>query len=129
MRLFLIATLLLSAPLHGAQAQLESCKVLKVVDDNVFEEGLSTHEYPDIDVTRTTKGLEVSVGAMRDWEQANGDYVRSSKKEDGSIWYNFRYKGSRESFAFVVQPAKRRTGKLFVNEDGKLRLVAVAYCK
>ncbi len=129
MRLFLIATLLLSAPLFGANAQLENCKVVKVVDDNVFEEGLSTYEYPDIDVVRTSKGLEVSVGANRDWEQAAGDFIFSVQNVNGNAKYQFHYKGSSERYRLDVTAAKRRTAKLYVKEPGESeKLVAIAYC-
>lgn len=129
MRSFLLVSFLFPALALAANQKLEDCRVVKVIDDNVFEEGLSTHEYPDIDVVRTGKGLEISVGAMRDWEQAAGDFVFSVQNVNGSARYQFRYKGSQENYTFEVQPAKRRTGKLYVKEAGEPRkLVAIAYC-
>jgi hypothetical protein len=119
---------LLAIPCFASES-LEDCRVVKVTDDNVFEEGLSTHEYPDIDVVREDSGkLYVSVGAMLDWEQANGDKITIKRDQSGKTTYTFRRKGSSESFTLFVTPRGskgRREGRLQLGQH----TIAIAYCK
>lgn len=116
----------------GNAGVLEKCRVVKVIDDNHFEEGLSTHEYPDIDVGRNNKGLlEVSVGATRDWEQGAGDFVSFRTLSSGTQT-KFRYKNSRSTYTFTVtrNGTGRRSGRLSVLEPNEYaKLIAIAYCK
>ena len=123
--------LLLPVSSMAASRTLAECRVVKVIDDNVFEEGLSTHEYPDIDVTETSKGYEVSVGVMLDWEQTKGDHI-SITRNRGTDRYVFRRLRSSQTFIFTVAPLSkgRRQGNLALKAGGEpLRTIAIAYCK
>ncbi len=61
------------------------CKVSKIIDDNVFEEGLSVDEYPEVYLQRVIEsddkdsplGLELRIGAMQSYEEADGDVIKT----------------------------------------------------
>lgn len=128
----MIILLVLSSSSFASIYNVEECRVVKVIDDNHFEEGLSTHEYPTIGVTREPGRFEVSVGAMRDWELQSGDYVAARVISTKSAVYRFRYRDGRSTYTFVVDTNSkgRRFGKLYVKEAGaKHSLIAVAYCR
>lgn len=132
MRFALTFLFLLPVSSFAATQSLEDCRVYRVVDPTVFSESLSTNEYPSIDVNRTDKGLEVSVGGSGDWEQAEGDFISARQGEKGSRQYVFRHRDRSQAFVLVITPNEHgyRRAKLSVKDGGEpLSTVALAYCK
>ncbi len=61
----------LDLPFYGTRV---NCTLTTLHDDNVFEEGLSIDEYPDVSITRNVvdQRLEVSIGSWS-FDSADGD--------------------------------------------------------
>lgn len=87
-----------------------NCVVTKIVDDNVFEEGLSKHEYPNVylekvvesDDPETSLGLELSIGAMQNYEEADGDVLKVENTSNEVI-VTGQYKDESEIVKIVMQ--------------------------
>ncbi len=116
-----------------ADSKLVDCRVAKIYDDNVFEEGLSTHEYPEVDLTQNAKNLSLSVGSMQNYETKNGDSV-SYKKQGGKILIEAKYKDSEDLVFIEVTNNKTEKGdswgRLKVKQEGEsVKPVALLICK
>lgn len=125
------------------EQHLLDCKVSEIIDGSVFEEALSIEEYPDVDLINVIEsdsklfpiGLALSVGANRDYTEADGDTI-TTQHGDRQVTITAQYKRSKRQLTIVVERAytKARTRKglnkyrkadLFVDGD----IVAELRCK
>ncbi|MDZ4663210.1 MAG: hypothetical protein SGJ18_16490 [Pseudomonadota bacterium] len=77
------------------------CRAAKILNDNVFEEGLSTHEYPDVYLFQEGSNLNFSVGAMQDYDTADGAVVEVKKRGAKTV-IKANYKGEKDSVVITV---------------------------
>lgn len=113
------------------------CQAVKIVNDRVFEEGLSTHEYPSVYIEADSNGqlVSASVGANIDYERKSGDVVRALTPEAGRNRYLLRYaKGRMAVIITVSQSSGPRPGAVWgnlsvQNENELSTEVAVLVCK
>jgi hypothetical protein len=127
----LIITLSLMSSM--ANAYVLDCRVAKVYDDNVFEEGLSTDEYPDVDLGYEGRNLILSIGSMQNYETKAGDTVEYQTSGD-QLRVFAKYRDSNGYVIIEVSdrgPNKNaRWANLKVKEpDSKLQTVALLVCK
>ena len=130
-----LATLLFF--LNGAHAgqRLIDCQVAKMIDEGVFEEGLSREEYPRVSLNFKNELSELNVGAMKTYEQKNGDIVRVFQTEHIISAYG-KYSGEGGTVVKVEvssQPnsTNKKWGKLFARQ-GLTRswtYIALLICK
>lgn len=110
------------------------CVVNRVVDDSVFEEGLSRDEYPNVSVTRVTDsdeqedlGLSVSIGAMRNYRDTKGDTITVSPTP-GRVTVRAKYQDGGYDVKITRTNSKRSRKYVgYLDVDGSL--VAYLSCK
>lgn len=67
----------LSQASHYENKVITDCRVNRMVDYTYFEEGLSTYEYPDVEVRISPVGqYSVSVGSHLPYEASEGDKIQ-----------------------------------------------------
>jgi len=61
---------------HHENTKVTDCRVTRMVDYTYFEEGLSTYEYPEVNVRVSRNGeYTVSIGGHQPYELTEGDQV------------------------------------------------------
>ena len=130
----IITLLAFTFGLAFAQAKtLLDCRVVKVIEkNNPWEEGLSTHEYPNVSVEQNRKGmLSVHVGMALPWSEENGDEVTIEDSADYSDAVSFQKKSDPDRYVITVRESKkRRRGELRAIVPGRrAKLIAVLNCK
>jgi hypothetical protein len=63
MKHFLLLTVLFTHQVMASSETLHECTLSKLLDDNILEESLSKHEYPDLTVDREDGKISISIGA------------------------------------------------------------------
>jgi hypothetical protein len=113
------------------------CKVAKLIDDNIFEEGLSRHEYPEVYIEANTSGalVSASVGAMIDYDVTVGDTINKESPKSGSNRYYLKYKKSNYYVLLTVNQSQGPTpttlwGNLYYGDGHETQKdVAILICK
>jgi hypothetical protein len=134
---------LASLPALAADRAVVDCRAVKIYDDNVFEEGLSTEEYPDVDVDSDASGRLVrgSIGAFS-YRARNQDRIQLVRSTETKSTYLLQHRNDRgpgyadrQSFIEVSLTQGPRAGRLWgrvlVRENGERapRPVALLVCK
>ncbi|HEX4924289.1 MAG TPA: hypothetical protein VFV50_09385 [Bdellovibrionales bacterium] len=136
-KLVILAVLGLSATAAAENKNVVDCKAVKIIDDSVFEESLSTHEHTDVYIEADANGKLVlaSVGANIDYERKKGDIVRQLPSEFGRNRYILRRALSDRAFMITVsQGSGPRPGTAWgnisvQNGNGTWSEIAVLVCK
>lgn len=112
-----------------------SCDVRHVVDENVYEEGLSKGEYPNVSVMRYSEsddvkenGLDVSIGANRNYVESRGDKIQVSRSAD-RVSVTAEYADEPGYKVKITRTNQKRSGHYigYLDVDGEL--VAYLNCK
>lgn len=129
-KLIMALALLVSASSYASELD---CKVVKVYNDNIFEEGLSTHEYPDVFVEQNDDSMHLSIGAMQTYSTDDGDFIKSDIS--GSKIKIIAQYSDQPSIVFIeinkrAAGKKTRRGKLSykANSGSKIETIASIVC-
>lgn len=131
----IVMGLLMALPAWAADSDyVIDCVVSRVVDDNVFEEGLSVDEYPDVYVKNVIEsddmdenGLSVRVGSMQAYRDQQGDTV-SVSRTGGRVTVRARYQGENDEVKITRTNVRRGRGYIgYLDYNGSL--VAYLKCK
>lgn len=130
----LLFAVLIAGNALAAATEIVDCRVAKIYDDNVFEEGLSTHEYPDVALSKTGKDLVLSLGAMRNYQTKTGDAVSYHHKASQLVVhaaYKNNDRGVLIKVAGKANASGKKWGKLYVFEtaNSSPKEVALLICK
>lgn len=82
---------------------LMKCEVSEIVDDSVYEEGLSVHEYPEVEVENVVDSedpgrpaeLRVYIGSTIPYEEAEGDQIKVNNKSRKELIVTAAYKAEK----------------------------------
>lgn len=132
MSLILSVLTLLASPALAATYPVD-CRVAKIYDGEVYEESLSTGEYPDVYVSRDGNNFSLSVGANRSFNTAEGDSVSLEENGD-TVLVNAKYKDSDDLLHIEVSTSSAGRGgrwaRLKVKPAGQAWTdVALLVCK
>lgn len=122
------ALAVLATPCALAGSKPAECKAVKVLNDNIFEEGFSTDEYPSTYLDKYKGKVILHVGAH--WlGDSPGEKIETRRAANGDI---ITGSFSKDQTVLIIQTAKSRytSGKLVVKEPKKKAvLVALLKCK
>ncbi len=125
----LLASLLAVASFSAFSAEIVSCRVAKVYNDNIFEEGLSVREYPEVSLYQSGRNFELKLGMMQRYSTKTGGYV-ALNTAGPKVMIAASYKGETATVFIQINkvPADNgmRWGQLAYREDGQSRVQAVA---
>lgn len=113
---------------HYKNKEILSCRVTKMVMYTYYEESLSSHEYPDVDVAVSSTGeVSMQVGGQSPYEKSEGDSV--SIKRNGVSNSVVTVKNQHGDTITLNVEYRRSLARatLRVQEKGETRPSTVAY--
>lgn len=117
-----------SIPAFSATTVL-NCRVTKIYNDNIFEESLSTDEYPEVYLDQEGRDFELMLGSTGTYRSVDGDKI-SVSRIGAKLFVTAQYKDSPSRVFLEVNAVAGNSGKrwgvLNYKKDGRYNPQAVA---